>query len=183
MSSTLREKAYLDMALQKILTYPFPVLKEKAKPVTKFDDNLKKLVADMAVTMYDAPGVGLAAPQIGVSLQVAVIDITPKDEEKNLVVLINPKIIKGEGEETDEEGCLSVEDYSSKVKRFEKIWVEAQDIEGNPNNFEAEGFYARVIQHELDHLDGKLFIDRISSLKRTLYKKKRKKQLREQNSS
>lgn len=171
------------MSLHEIVKYPFPVLKEKAKPVTEFDDKLKKLVADMAETMYDAPGVGLAAPQIGVPLQIAVIDITPRDEESELIVLVNPKIVKGEGEETDEEGCLSVVDYSSKVKRFQKIWVEAQDIEGNPISFEAEDFFARVIQHELDHLDGKLFIDRISSLKRSLYKKKRKKQLKEQNSS
>ncbi len=170
------------MALRKIVTFPFPVLKDKAKPVTEFGEDLEKLVADMAETMYDAPGVGLAAPQIGVPLQVAVIDITRKDEANHLIVLVNPKIVKGEGEQTDEEGCLSVEDYSSKVTRFQKIWVEAQDIKGNPINFEAEGFYARVIQHELDHLDGKLFIDRISSLKRSLYKKKLKKQLRAQQS-
>lgn len=166
------------MALRKIVAYPFPVLKEKAKPVTEFDENLEKLVADMVETMYAAPGVGLAAPQIDVPLQVAVIDIKTKDDENDLIVLVNPKIIKGEGEQTDEEGCLSVEEYSSKVKRFEKVWVEAQDIQGKPINFEAEGFFARVIQHELDHLNGKLFLDRISSLKRSLYKKKRKKQLR-----
>ena len=134
----------------------------------------------MAETMYDAPGVGLAAPQIGISLQLTVIDITSKDEPNDLIVLANPKIIKGEGEQIDEEGCLSVLDYCSNVKRYEKIWVEAQDIEGNPISFEAEGFYARVIQHELDHLDGKLFLDRISSLKRTLYTKKRTKQLKRQ---
>ena len=168
------------MALRKIVTYPLPVLKQKAKPVTEFGEELEKLVADMAETMYDAPGVGLAAPQIGVPLQLAVIDITPKDEANHLIVLVNPKIIKGEGEQTDEEGCLSVEEYSSKVTRFQKIWVEAQDIKGKPMEFEAEGFYARVIQHELDHLNGKLFIDRISSLKRSLYKKKIKKQLRAQ---
>ena len=170
------------MALREIMTYPFPVLKEQAKPVTEFDEKLEKLVADMAETMYAAPGVGLAAPQIGVPLQVAVIDITPKEEESDLIVLVNPKIIKGEGEQTDEEGCLSVEEYSSKVKRFQKIWVEAQDIHGKPLSFEAEDFYARVIQHELDHLAGKLFIDRISSLKRSMYKKKRKKQLRAEQS-
>lgn len=148
--------------------------------MTKFDDNLKELVKDMAETMYDAPGVGLAAPQIGVPLQLAVIDITPKDKPNELIVLANPKIIKGEGEEVDEEGCLSVVDYSSNVKRYTKIWVEAQDIEGNPLKFEAEDFYARVIQHELDHLNGKLFIDRISSLKRSLYIKKRNKQLKKE---
>lgn len=168
------------MAIQPIVTFPYSVLRQKAKPVTSFDDTLKELVKDMAETMYDAPGVGLAAPQIGVSLQVAVIDITPKDEPNNLIVLVNPKIIKGEGQEIDEEGCLSVQDYSTNVKRFTKIWVEAQDIEGNPLNFVAEDFYARVIQHELDHLDGKTFLDRISSLKRSLYVKKRNKQLKQQ---
>ncbi|MDH3393649.1 MAG: peptide deformylase, partial [Desulfobulbaceae bacterium] len=135
-------------------------------------------VADMAETMYDAPGVGLAANQIGVTRQIVVIDITGSEaEEKNLIVLINPKIVKGEGEAIEEEGCLSVVDFNAKVKRFTKIWVEAQDIEGNPMAFEAEDFYARAIQHEVDHLNGHLFIDWISSLKRSLYKKKRKKQL------
>lgn len=168
------------MALRPIVAFPLPILKKKAQPVTEFDENLKGLVNDMAETMYDAPGVGLAAPQIGISLQLVVIDITPKDEPNNLIVLVNPRIVKGEGEEVDEEGCLSVVDYCSNVKRFQKIWVEAQDIEGNPLNFEAEDFYARVIQHELDHLNGKLFIDRISSLKRSLYTKKRTKQLKKQ---
>ena len=166
------------MTIRKILKYPDPVLRQKAEPVTTFDDELKTLVADMAETMYDAPGVGLAANQIGVTRQIVVIDITGSEaEEKNLVVLINPKIVKGEGEAIEEEGCLSVVDFNAKVKRFTKIWVEAQDIEGNPMAFEAEDFYARAIQHEVDHLNGHLFIDWISSLKRSLYKKKRKKQL------
>ncbi|MDH4321000.1 MAG: peptide deformylase [Desulfobulbaceae bacterium] len=166
------------MALLKILTYPNPILRQQATPVTTFDDELKALVADMAETMYDAPGVGLAANQVGVLKQIVVIDITGSDaKEKDLIVLINPRITNGEGEETDEEGCLSVVEYTAKVKRFTKIQVEAQDIDGKPLNFTAEDFYARVIQHEVDHLNGHLFIDWISSLKRALYKKKRKKQL------
>lgn len=169
------------MALRNIVTDPFPILKKKAEPVTEFNDDLKKLVADMAETMYEAPGVGLAANQIGVDLQVAVLNITPKDEERELIVLVNPKIVKGEGEEADEEGCLSVPGYCAKVKRFTKIWVEAQDLEGKPLNFEAEDFFARVIQHELDHLNGMIFVDRLSTLKRSLYKKRRKKQLREES--
>ncbi len=165
-----------------IVTDPMPVLKETTKPVTVFNEELRQLVADMAETMYDAPGVGLAANQIGVPLQVAVIDITNKEEEEpRLIVLINPKIVKSEGEQCDEEGCLSVMDYCAQVKRFDKVWVEAQDIDGAPLHFMAEGFYARVIQHELDHLNGKIFVDRLSSLKRTLYKKRRKKQLKEEN--
>ncbi len=165
------------MALKEIVTDPFPVLKKKAEPVTEFGPELKKLVEDMAETMYDAPGVGLAANQIGVSLQVTVIDITSSEEDANLIVLVNPRIVKGEGEQVGEEGCLSVVDYATNVKRYEKIEVEAQDIEGNPLSFEAEGFFARVIQHELDHLNGMIFVDRISSLKRALYTKRRKKQL------
>jgi peptide deformylase len=166
------------MSLREIVTYPFPVLKEQAKPVTEFGKELEELVADMGETMYAAPGVGLAAPQIGIPLQLAVIDITRKSEEKQLIVLVNPRIIRGEGEETEEEGCLSVRDYAAKVKRYKKIWVEAQDIQGNPLNFEAEDFFARVIQHELDHLNGTLFIHRISPLKRSLYLKKLKKLLK-----
>jgi len=165
------------MAIREILKYPHPVLRQTAEPVTVFDDELKALVADMAETMYDAPGVGLAANQIGVTRQVVVIDMTPKDEPKDLITLINPRIVKGEGSEVDEEGCLSVVDLSANVKRFTKIWVEAQGIDGAPMAFEAEDYFARVIQHEVDHLNGHLFIDWISSLKRSLYKKKRKKQL------
>ena len=153
-------------------------MRQPAKKVTEFGEELEKLVADMAETMYDAPGVGLAAPQIGISLQLAIMDITSKDEDNELIVLCNPEIIKGEGEQVDEEGCLSIGEYCSKVKRFEKIQVRAQDIKGNPVEFEAEGFHARVIQHELDHLQGKVFIDRISSLKRSLFMKKLKKQMK-----
>ena len=166
------------MPLLKIFKYPDPILRQKAEPITVFDEELKNLVADMAETMYAAPGVGLAANQIGIARQLVVIDITGSDaEEKELITLINPKISKGEGAAVDEEGCLSVVDYTANVKRFTKIWVEAQDVDGNPLTFEAEDYYARVIQHEVDHLSGHLFIDWISSLKRSLYKKKRKKQL------
>ncbi len=166
------------MALLEILKYPNPVLRKKTTAITDFDDGLKKLVADMAETMYAAPGVGLAAPQIGVSQQLVVIDIT---EDKNqLLVLINPEIINGEGSQIDEEGCLSVVDLSAKVKRFDKIKVQAKNLDGADIEFEAEEWFARVIQHELDHLKGILFIDHLSSLKRALYKKKRKKQLKDE---
>ena len=168
------------MAIRPIVKFPVPSLKETAKPVTDFGPALEALVTDMAETMYAAPGVGLAAPQIGVALQLCVIDISPKEQPRNLIVLANPKIVKGEGEQVDEEGCLSVRDYFANVKRFERIWVEAQDMAGNHLEFMAEGFYARVIQHELDHLNGTLFLDRLSSLKRSLYKKKLKKLLQEE---
>ena len=168
------------MSLREIFTYPNPVLRKKAAPVTEFGEELQQLVKDMAQTMYDAPGIGLAAPQIGVSKQVVVMDNTDKEEENQLTVLINPEILSGEGSLTDKEGCLSVIDFEAKVKRFSHISVRAQDVEGNVNEFEADEWFARVIQHEVDHLNGILFIDRISSLKRALYKKKRKKQLRKE---
>ncbi|MEW6500344.1 MAG: peptide deformylase [Thermodesulfobacteriota bacterium] len=168
------------MAIRPIVKYPVASLKETAKPVTDFGPELEALVADMAETMYAAPGVGLAAPQIGVPLMLCVIDVSPKEQPKNLIVLANPEIIKSEGAQVDEEGCLSVREYFADVKRFERVWVKAQDLQGQPMEFMAEGFYARVIQHELDHLHGTLFIDHLSSLKRSLYKKKLKKLLQEE---
>ena len=168
------------MAVKKIITYPHPILRKKTAAVTDFDDNLRQLIDDMTETMYAAPGVGLAANQIGVSLQVVVIDISADPEERKQRVLINPEILEGEGSQVDEEGCLSVIDFCADVKRFRKIKVRAQDIEGNGDEFEAEDRLARIIQHEVDHLNGVLFIDRISSLKRTLYKRRLKKELKRQ---
>ena len=165
------------MAIRDILKYPNPILRKKAEKISEFGDALQELVDDMAETMYDAPGVGLAAPQVGVSLQLVVMDVTSQEEEPELIVLANPEISEGEGSEVDDEGCLSVVDLTAKVKRFTKIRVKAQDIEGNPLDFIAEDWFARVIQHETDHLNGTLFIDHLSSLKRAMYKKKRKKQL------
>jgi len=166
------------MAIRTILTFPNPILRQQAKKVTSFDAKLKKLAADMSETMYDAPGIGLAANQIGILQQIIVVDITGPDEEKKFTTFVNPVISEGEGSIVDEEGCLSVIEYTSNVKRFKKIKVNAQDLDGNPLEFEAQERFARVIQHEVDHLNGKLFIDRISPLKRNLYKKKLKKILR-----
>ncbi len=166
------------MALRKILTYPEPVLRQKAKKVTVFDKKLKQLAADMGETMYDAPGVGLAANQIGVLKQIIVVDVSKSEEGKKFVTLINPVISEGEGSVTGEEGCLSVIEYEAKVKRFQKIHVTAQDFDGKPITFDAEDRFARIIQHEVDHLHGKLFIDHLSALKRGLYKKKLKKLLK-----
>ncbi|PID72719.1 MAG: peptide deformylase [Desulfobulbus propionicus] len=163
------------MAIREIITYPHPVLREKAQKVTAFDEELQTLIADMLDTMFDAPGVGLAANQIAVPLQVVVIDRSTQPDKKETLALINPVISDGEGSVVDEEGCLSVREFQSKVKRFQKIHVTAQDAEGNPLEFDAEDRFARIIQHEVDHLNGTLYIDRISSLKRTLYKKKLKK--------
>lgn len=168
--------------IKKIITYPNPILAKKAATVTDFDEDLRQLIVDMVDTMFDAPGAGLAANQIGVSKQVVVINVSEKekDADRQSLALINPEIIHGEGSQVDVEGCLSVIEYSTKVERFQKIVVRAFDITGKEREFEAEDFFARVIQHECDHLEGKLFIDRISSLKRTLYKKKLKKILAEE---
>lgn len=165
------------MPIKEILKYPNPILRQKAEPVTTFDDELKELIRDMADTMYDAPGVGLAAPQVGVSRQVVVMDISGKEEENRLMILINPTISNPEGSRTDEEGCLSIIDLAAKVTRFMKITVKGKNLAGEDIEFEAEGWMARVLQHEIDHLNGVLFLDHLSSLKRTLYNKKRKKQL------
>ena len=168
------------MAIKKILTFPNPVLRQEVETVTSFDDSLKKLATDLAETMYDAPGAGLAANQIGVCLRVVVVDISENKEEKKHLVLVNPEIIDKEGCQIDEEGCLSVIDLTAKVERYRKLLVRAQDLDGKSWEFPAEDFFARVIQHELDHINGILFIDHLSSLKRTLYKKRLKKILREQ---
>jgi len=168
------------MAIKKILTYPDPALRQKVETVTSFDDSLKQLASDLAETMYDAPGAGLAANQIGVCLRVAVINVSESDEEKSHLVLINPEIIEKEGCQVDEEGCLSVIDLTANVERYKKLLIRAQDLNGKTLEFPAEDFFARVIQHELDHLKGILFIDHLSSLKRTLYKKRLKKILLEQ---
>ncbi len=169
------------MAIRKIITYPHPVLREEAQKVTVFDEDLKQLVQDMGETMYDAPGVGLAANQVAVAKQVVVVDTSRTEDTKEFIVLVNPIISDGEGSIIDEEGCLSVLEYQAKVKRFQKIHVTAQDVEGTPVAFDAEDRFARIIQHEVDHLHGTLFIDRLSSLKRTLYKKKLKKILKDSN--
>lgn len=167
------------MAIRTILTYPHPVLREKAAKITEFDQELQTLVEDMVETMYAAPGVGLAANQIGVARQLVVVDRSTVDNQRDYITLVNPVISDGEGSIIDEEGCLSVIECYAKVKRFRKIHVTAQDVQGNPLEFDAEDRYARIIQHEIDHLLGTLFIDRLSSLKRALYKKKLKKILQE----
>jgi peptide deformylase len=167
------------MTLLKILTYPDNFLRRSAKPVENIDGSLQKVVDDMAETMYHAPGVGLAAIQIGINKSLIVYDVKPQDEKRLLQVLINPRIVESEGEFlSEEEGCLSVPDFRATVKRAARILVEGFDREGKPLRFEAEGLPAVVLQHEIDHLNGKLFIDRISSLKRELYKRRMRKKLK-----
>ncbi|MBK9294977.1 MAG: peptide deformylase [Oligoflexia bacterium] len=178
------------MSLLKILKYPEEVLKQKAKPVEAVTAELQKLASDMLETMYAAPGIGLAAPQVGHSIRLTVIDIRMRDEngqvdeasmtelEKKIsmpLILFNPEIIKKDGKTTFEEGCLSVPGYFETVHRSNYIQVQALNESGEKINFETDGLLAICIQHEIDHLDGKLFIDRLSTVKRGIIKSKIKK--------
>ncbi len=163
------------MAKLKIRHYPDPVLKKVAAPVTDFDESLRQLAHDMAETMYAAPGIGLAAPQIGISKRLTVIDCSSRDEEAQLLVLVNPEIIDREGESCEEEGCLSVPEYYAKVNRSEKVKVRFQDLDEQTRIIETGGLTAIACQHEIDHLDGILFVDHLSPLKRSIFRKKWKK--------
>lgn len=166
------------MAIREIKRYPEKVLKEKATPVTDIDGDVQKLIDDMIETMYAAPGIGLAAPQVGVSKRIIVIDVSVKETEKTpLLVLINPEIIRTEGEIESEEGCLSIPGYITTVKRAERILVSGLNRDGKEILIEGEGLLSRALQHEIDHLNGILFIDRISSIKREFFKKRYKKAL------
>jgi peptide deformylase len=167
------------MAVKRILTYPDTVLRERAEPVTNIDGKVQQLINDMAETMYHAPGVGLASNQVGEPCRIIVFDISAKDEPNDLVVLINPEIVEASGVIVDEEGCLSVIDYKADVKRAACVTVKGVDREGNPVTLRREGLPAIVLQHEIDHLNGILFIDRISTLKRELYKRRLKKLLKQ----
>lgn len=165
------------MSLRKIYQYPEPVLREKANKVENFSEDLQQLIEDMADTMYDAPGIGLAAPQVGESIQLLIVDTRSDAETRDYLAVINPEIVASEGNQLDEEGCLSVPDLTANVKRFKKITLKYQDREGNPQELIAEDRFAVVLQHEIDHLNGILFIDHLTPLKRNLYKKKLKKVL------
>ena len=148
------------MAILPIRKYPDPVLRKKAKPVTVIDARLRKLAADMIETMEDANGVGLAAPQVGVSLRMVIVDFDP--EVRDPRVLINPVITKRSGRKVlDDEGCLSFPGLRSRVKRSPEVICEAQNLDGEVVEYQAEGLSARAIQHELDHLDGLLFVDKV----------------------
>lgn len=155
-----------------IVKFGNSVLERPAEPVTVFDDELKKLVDDMFESMYEAHGVGLAAPQIGISKRLAVIDVTFKEDPDAKLVLANPEIIHKEGKQVEEEGCLSLPDIRDKVSRAMKVKVKAQDLEGKWFEMEGEELLARAFQHEIDHLDGILFPWRVSALKRDLILRK-----------
>ncbi len=162
-----------------ILTYPDPILKKKAVPVTVINDATRELVRDMAETMYDAQGVGLAAPQIGVSQRVIVIDVSQRDERPELIVCINPVFVHTEGESYEEEGCLSVPKYAANVHRHASVVVKALNLDGEEVSYKAEGLLSIAFQHEIDHLDGILFVDHLSPLKREMFKKKYRRMIEE----
>jgi peptide deformylase len=171
------------MAVRKIIEYPDPVLRHTAESVNTFDESLRILVADMAETMYAAPGIGLAAPQVAVSKRVIVVDVSKGEEEKQFLPMVNPEIIEHEGSQLDEEGCLSVPELTAQVKRFKKIHLSYQSPDGERHELNAEDRFAVVLQHEIDHLNGVLFIDHLTPLKRSLYKKRRKKMLETQQAA
>jgi peptide deformylase len=160
--------------LREIIIWPDPILKEVAAPVAKVDDDIRRLLDDMSETMYAADGVGLAAPQIGVLKRVITIDTTPRQEGQRLIHLVNPEIVKYEGKTTYTEGCLSIPGEAEDVERAAKVWVRALDYHGKPFELEADGLLAIACQHETDHLNGTLFVDHLSSLKRELIKKRMK---------
>lgn len=165
------------MALLKILHFPDPRLRKAGARVETFDEGLRKTVADMFETMYDAPGIGLAATQVGLALQLAVMDVS--EEKNDRRVLINPELLEREGRCDSDEGCLSVPDYFDTVERAERVRVRAQDEHGEPYELEADGLLAICIQHEMDHLNGHLFIDYLSDLKRRRVRRQMQKIRRE----
>jgi len=164
-----------------IVTFPDKFLKIPTQSVDNIDGDLQTLIDNMGTTMYQAPGIGLAAIQVGVDKSLLVYDIAPKEEGRKLNALINPKIISHEGEIlSEDEGCLSVPDFRADVKRFARIIVEGVDRDGNPQRIEAEGLLAILLQHEIDHLNGTLFIDHVSALKRQIYTRRIAKMLKQQ---
>ncbi len=155
-----------------IVKFGNPVLEKPAEKVTVFDEELKKLIEDMFESMYAARGVGLAAPQIGISRRIAVIDVTVKEDPNAKLVLVNPEVIHKEGRHAQSEGCLSIPDFRENVSRAQVATIRAQDVTGKPFEKTADDLLARAFQHETDHLNGKLYISHISALKRDLIKRK-----------
>ncbi len=160
-----------------ILIYGNPVLARKAEEITNITSEIKELAEKMVFTMHSTPGIGLAAPQVNHSVQLITIDLSVGEKPQELFILINPEIINQDGELLMEEGCLSVPEINEKITRPERVTVRAGDLNGNEKIFEAEGLLARVFCHEIDHINGKLFIDKLSSLKRNIIKQKFKKRI------
>ncbi|HSD92517.1 MAG TPA: peptide deformylase [Methyloceanibacter sp.] len=167
------------MKIRPILTIPDPVLRKLAAPVERVDDELRRLIDDMLATMYDAPGIGLAAPQIGISRRLIVMDPSKDDQPKTPMVMLNPEILdRSEEVRTHEEGCLSIPEFTAEIERPAKTRVAYIDPEGKKQEAELGGIWSTLVQHEIDHLNGVLFIDYLSRLKRDMVVKKFKKQKR-----
>jgi peptide deformylase len=169
------------MPLLDIVKYPSPVLAAPTKQVEDFDAGLRELAADMVATMHAAPGIGLAAPQVGRSMRLCVLDLSVGETAEELMILVNPRVVEEEGDVREEEGCLSFPDLMMIVPRPERVVVEAQDLDGNPIRVEAKELLARCLHHEIDHLDGVLFLDRVSPLKRDLARRKIKRRIQAQD--
>jgi peptide deformylase len=167
------------MAIRDIRQYPDPVLRKKATPVKVFDDDLRKLVDDMVETMYAEPGVGLAAPQIGVSLRLLVTDITVGEKPDALIVLANPKIVSSSGRVIEEEGCLSIPDIRAEIPRAEFVEIRGWNLDQQEVSLKGRGYLARAFQHEMDHLDGILIWDRMSKIQREILKNEWKRHQRD----
>jgi len=166
------------MALRTLVKYPAPGLQEPSEPVESFDERLRRLADDMVETMRAEAGIGLAAPQVGESVRLTVIDLSGGSDPEQLMRLVNPRVELEEGEDREEEGCLSFPDLTLVVPRPQRVVISAQDLEGKPFSIEASGLLARCLHHEIDHLDGVLFIDRVSPLKRDLALRKITKRIR-----
>jgi len=168
------------MARLEVLQYPDPRLKEVSEPITEITDELRSLACDMCEVMYGEPGIGLAAPQVGRPVRLVVADTgwTEEGAERHPTIMINPELLEMEGTTKWEEGCLSVPDFTAEVERSAHVVLRYTNLDGEEIREEADGLRAVCFQHEIDHLDGILFIDRISRLKRSMYSKKRRKQLR-----
>lgn len=167
------------MTIRPIVKFGAPELDTRSEEIEEFDSSLEELSRDMIHTMYAAPGVGLAAPQVGLNIRLMVIDITVGEDPNRLVVMANPELLEQEGEQREEEGCLSVPGYSGVVVRPAWVKVKGRDLKGEETILEGTGLLARAFCHEIDHLDGKLFIERLGVLKRDLVKRKIRKQLRQ----
>jgi peptide deformylase len=163
------------MPIRPIVKYGHPVLHAPAKPVEAIDDEIRRLVADMIETMYAAPGVGLAATQVAVPLRVIVIDLSVGEDPEQVIRLVNPEILEESGEQRHEEGCLSAPGYAGSPMRPAQVRVRGLDLEGEPREYTGSGLLARAFCHEIDHIDGMLFVDRLSPLKRDLLRRKLRK--------
>ena len=171
------------MALLPIRMYPDPILRKRCAPVKNFDEDLQSLVEDMVETMYAAPGIGLAAPQVGVEKRLALVDLSVGEDPEQLFVFANPEILESQGSEKDVEGCLSIPGFTDKVTRPKEVRLRAQDLHGESFEIVAEDWLARAICHELDHLNGVLFVDRLTGLRKERARRQLRKIVQEQEAT